>query len=156
MVNPPCHSLWSNDAIWRHRSGSTSLIAKFMGPTWESPGADRTQVGPMWATWTLLSGIGSANGVLPNGTKPLVEPMLIYLQLGSVTCAWEQLHRKCSRIQLVTWIRKLHLKFLPHLPGTHELTLYVPNLLEGTKTCIYILYHFSTLMRRRLLKSFLK
>ena len=26
------------------------------GPTWDPPGADRTQVGPMWATWTLLSG----------------------------------------------------------------------------------------------------
>ena len=26
-----------------------------MGPTWGLPGADRTQVGPMWASWTLLS-----------------------------------------------------------------------------------------------------
>ena len=33
-----------------------TLIAKFMGPTWGPPGADRTQLGPMWATWTLLSG----------------------------------------------------------------------------------------------------
>ena len=31
-------------------------MARFMGPTWGPPGADRTQVGPMWATWTLLSG----------------------------------------------------------------------------------------------------
>ena len=34
-----------------------SLIAKFMGPTWDPSGADRTQVGPMLAPWTLLSGI---------------------------------------------------------------------------------------------------
>ena len=27
-----------------------------MGPTWGPPGANRTQVGPMWTTWTLLSG----------------------------------------------------------------------------------------------------
>ena len=27
-----------------------------MGPTWGPPGADRTQVGPMLAPWTLLSG----------------------------------------------------------------------------------------------------
>ena len=27
-----------------------------MGPTWDPSGADRTQVGPMLATWTLLSG----------------------------------------------------------------------------------------------------
>ena len=34
----------------------TALIARFMGPTWGPYGADRTQVGPMLAPWTLLSG----------------------------------------------------------------------------------------------------
>ena len=33
------------------------LIARFMEPTWGPPGADRTQVAPMFAPWTLLSGI---------------------------------------------------------------------------------------------------
>ena len=33
-----------------------TLIARFMGPTWGPSGADRTQVGPMLAPWTLLSG----------------------------------------------------------------------------------------------------
>ena len=40
----------------RHLFGKTTLIARFMGPTWSLPGADRTQVSPMWATWTLISG----------------------------------------------------------------------------------------------------
>ena len=31
-------------------------IARFMGPIWGPSGADRTQVGPMLAPWTLLSG----------------------------------------------------------------------------------------------------
>ena len=31
-------------------------IARFIGPTWGLSGADRTQVGPIWAPWTLLSG----------------------------------------------------------------------------------------------------
>ena len=31
-------------------------IAKSMGPTWGPSGADRTQMGPMLAPWTLLSG----------------------------------------------------------------------------------------------------
>ena len=31
-------------------------IARFVEPTWDPPGADRTQVGPMLAQWTLLSG----------------------------------------------------------------------------------------------------
>ena len=30
----------------------TSLIARFMGPTWDTSGADRTQVGPMLAPLT--------------------------------------------------------------------------------------------------------
>ena len=36
-----------------------SLIARFMVPTWGPSGADRTQVGPMLAPWTLLSGLES-------------------------------------------------------------------------------------------------
>ena len=35
----------------------TSLIARFLGPTWGPSGADRTQVGSMLAPWTLLSGL---------------------------------------------------------------------------------------------------
>ena len=35
----------------------TSLIARIMGPMWGLSGADRTQVGPMLAPWTLLSGM---------------------------------------------------------------------------------------------------
>ena len=34
-----------------------SQITRFMGPTWGSSWADRTQVGPMLAPWTLLSGV---------------------------------------------------------------------------------------------------
>ena len=34
-----------------------SLIVRLMGPTWGPSGADRTQVGPVLAPWTLLSGI---------------------------------------------------------------------------------------------------
>ena len=34
-----------------------SLLAKFMGPAWGPPGTDRTQVGPVWATWKLLFGV---------------------------------------------------------------------------------------------------
>ena len=34
-----------------------SLIARFMGPTWGSPGSCRPQVGPILAPGTLLSGV---------------------------------------------------------------------------------------------------
>ena len=33
-----------------------TLIARFIGPAWGPSGAERTQVGPMLAPWTLLSG----------------------------------------------------------------------------------------------------
>ena len=35
-----------------------SQIARFMGPMWGPPGADRTQEGPMLTTWPSLSGMG--------------------------------------------------------------------------------------------------
>ena len=35
---------------------STPQIAKFMGPTWSPSGSCRSQMGPMLAPWTLLSG----------------------------------------------------------------------------------------------------
>ena len=43
----------------------TPLIARFMGPTWGPSGADRTQMGPMLAPWTLLSGSTSVSSVWP-------------------------------------------------------------------------------------------
>ena len=36
--------------------GTTTPISRFMGPTWGPSGADRSQVGPMLAPWTLMSG----------------------------------------------------------------------------------------------------
>ena len=42
----------------------TSLIARFMGPTWGPTGADRTQVGHMLAPWTLLSGTRHGIGLI--------------------------------------------------------------------------------------------
>ena len=40
---------------WWRTGNKPSLTARFMGPTWGPSGADRTQVGPMLAPWTLLS-----------------------------------------------------------------------------------------------------
>ena len=48
-----------------------SLITRFMGPTRGPPGADRTQVGPMLATSTLLSGV--KNTETPCNTVQLIE-----------------------------------------------------------------------------------
>ena len=42
---------------YHNRYEMYSLIARFMGPTWGPSGADRTQVGPVLAPWTLLTGL---------------------------------------------------------------------------------------------------
>ena len=42
-----------------------TLIARLMGPIWGPSGADRTQVGPMLAPWTLLSGHPSLVSSIP-------------------------------------------------------------------------------------------
>ena len=64
-------------------SGNTThkstLIARFMGPTRGPSGADRTQVGPMLAPWTLLSGATTYRGPMIaamclNGTPDNITP----------------------------------------------------------------------------------
>ena len=61
------HYLGPNHLNMEISSNNTpySLIARFIGPTLGPSGADMTQVGPMLAPWTLLSG-------LPNGKTELV------------------------------------------------------------------------------------
>ena len=59
------HLLWHNTFAnqipcfhpYVHCLSTQSLIARFMEPKWGPPGANRTQVCPMWATWPLLSGM---------------------------------------------------------------------------------------------------
>ena len=53
-----CRMLWEYLSSWQSTSNCIlSLIARFMGSTWGPSGADRTQVGPMLAPWTLLFGL---------------------------------------------------------------------------------------------------
>ena len=64
---------WMDPSQTRGVKFHTSLIAMFMGPTWGLPGADRTQVGPMLALWTLLSGMPT---LIHQFTKPETEALL--------------------------------------------------------------------------------
>ena len=58
------HYKWPHDRlsfmmgiyILFRRDLHTTRIAKFMGPTWGPSGSCRSQMGPMLASWTLLSG----------------------------------------------------------------------------------------------------
>ena len=51
------HRPVSNRVIQYLSDWKPSQRARFMGPLWGPSGADRTQVGPMLAPWTLLSGM---------------------------------------------------------------------------------------------------
>ena len=57
--------IWGSRDCYTVLEYETSLIAKFMGPTWGPSGADRTQLGPMLTSWTLLPRMASAQLVLP-------------------------------------------------------------------------------------------
>ena len=59
---------------------STPMIARFMGPTWGPSGADRTQVGPMLAPWTLLSSRTATT------IKRDIMIILVYLQCTKKMC----------------------------------------------------------------------
>ena len=67
--------------------------------------------------------IGSGNALLPDGTKPLPEPMLIYIN----GVLWHSPENNFSKV-LITCISNMcleitHLKLLPQIPGTNELNV---------------------------------
>ena len=66
--------------------------------------------------------IGSGNGLLPDGTKPLPEPMLTDPQWNPVTFILWQFHKRCLNHQSLKSVWKLHvLKFHSNFPGANEL-----------------------------------
>ena len=73
-----------------------SLIAKFMRPIWGPSGADRTQVGPMLAPWTLLSGMTSFAAH---------DRKKVYLEITK----WWKLIKNWRTMDVVFNSRKVHL-----------------------------------------------
>ena len=71
-----CHLLSIHTSDGMLPSKRTQL-ARFMGQTWGASGADRTQVGPMLAPWTLLS------GDVFNGDRPInvLQNTLSYMHI---------------------------------------------------------------------------
>ena len=64
-----------------------TLIARFMGPTWGSSGADRTQVGTMLAPWTLLSGTNCCEtGLLKSLLGRDRDAVIMYSQYHGCWC----------------------------------------------------------------------
>ena len=70
------------------QASRASLIASFMGPTWGPSGADRTQLGPMLAPWTLLSGMTNNSNLHNVGLFRLNNWMLSLKSFTSHNCSW--------------------------------------------------------------------
>ena len=68
--------------------------------------------------------IGSGNDLLPDGAKPLPEPMLIYNQEGPTAFIWGHYHNMIWRSIPIrkTRMKVSFLKSNPNPPGANELT----------------------------------
>ena len=69
----------------------------------------------------ILVSIGSGNGLLPNGTKALPEPMLTYHWWASVAFYREQFHWYCLRCEIHKRSENCTLKTAPIAPSVNEL-----------------------------------
>ena len=84
----------------------------------------------------ILVNTGSSNGLLPDGTKPLLKPMLTYHQWGCVVFTWGQCHRKCSRYLSLAWVWKLKIKNCSHISqGPMNVPVIFAWLLKFHRTC---------------------
>ena len=67
--------------------------------------------------------IGSGNGLLPDGTKPLQESMLTDHQWSPVTFILGWFHKRCLNHQSLKSVWKItYLEFVSNFPGANELT----------------------------------
>ena len=98
-----------------------SLIASCMGPTWGPSGADRTQVGPMLAPWTLISGMISQH---VNTLRPRQNIELFAITFANVF-SWIKV---CEfwLISHLSWFLTVQLAIFSHWfrlwLGTHQAT----------------------------------
>ena len=67
--------------------------------------------------------IGSGNGLLPDGTKPLPEPMLTDHQWSPMTFILGQFHKKCLNHKSLKSVT--YLIFHSNFPGANELMAWV-------------------------------
>ena len=91
LVPVKCQAITRTNVLWHHMTsleGSVSLTLRHHMAAW------------------ILVNIGAGNGLLPDGTKPLPEPMLTNLQQGLVAFTGGQFHRKCSTNLSLIWVWK--------------------------------------------------
>ena len=79
------------------------------------PSFRRMRVNSLWPCDTIWRqicvNIGSGNGLLPDGTKPLPEPMLTDHHWSPVTFISGQYHQRCLNHQSLKSVWKLHIQY---------------------------------------------
>ena len=85
-------------------------IAKLMGPTRGPPGSCRSQMGPMLAPWTLLSGKIYKNTRVVDISPPCyslndLRVLSIFRHMISLCNFWSQVHE--SKHYFTGWVNKL-------------------------------------------------
>ena len=70
----------------------------------------------------ILVNIGSGNGLLPDGTKPLPEPMFTIRQWCFVEFPWGQFCSNCPRYLFDRSFKITNFTVQPYLPEANELS----------------------------------
>ena len=113
------------------------LIARFMGPTWGPSGADRTQVGPILASWTLLSGLPTVYFKSWSRSEMLLVIMtcicmcirFIFLFYMSI---WYHIALLLCTIRLSYFVRNDEIKMYNHIFGKMSLNNH-PTIAHNTR-----------------------
>ena len=98
-------------------------------------------------TTEIWVNIGSGNGLLPDGTKPLPEPMLTYHQGGQVTITLRTILLEIHQPSITKITLKItYLKFHKNNPGANEFIDYVnppetynQNKMKAWQRCTHLL-----------------
>ena len=82
--------------------------------------------------------IGSGNGLLPDGTKPLPEPMLTNPQRSQVSFILGQFHKRCLNHQSLKSVWKLHVwNFIQISQGPISSVSSMPQLPTDGKSTLF-------------------
>ena len=88
-----------NDPCTNQTDDEPSSLCVHINSTWPSD--------TIWHYGNLVN-IGSDNGLLPDGTKPLPEPMSTSHPWGLMAFTWGHFHRKYWRHLSLAWVKKNH------------------------------------------------
>ena len=106
-------------------------IARFMGPTWGTPGSCRPQMGPILAPWTLLSGYAHLKWVIIApvaccllGASPWLQCLLIVSWTFGNSKIWNKIHVQWSSFNKV----HLNMSSAKRCPFCSGLTMLIMRL----------------------------